>query len=128
MGTTRRTTLLDETIYALSNSGKSALNVLWVGSRNGKYALSWEEFTQISQVVYDSGYGGQEIATDLVVVGEDWWLERGEYDGSEWWEFKTTPKRQPDAKRFSLVKSRGFACWRSVADLATQGAEEEEVA
>jgi hypothetical protein len=31
---------------------------------------------------------------DLVVVGIDWWLERhnGNED-SEWWEFKTLPKR-----------------------------------
>ena len=23
--------------------------------------------------------------------GSDWWLERGEYDGSEWWEFRREP-------------------------------------
>lgn len=39
---------------------------------------------------YDSGYGGQ------LLYGNVWftdgtWLERGEYDGSEWWEYKTTP-------------------------------------
>ena len=27
-----------------------------------------------------------------VAVGDNWWLERAEYDGSEWWEFKTIPK------------------------------------
>ena len=30
-------------------------------------------------------------ATDLVLVGDGWWIERCEYDGSEWWEFKTIP-------------------------------------
>ncbi len=35
------------------------------------------------------GYGGEEVATDLLVVGEDWWLERHSYDGAEWFEYKT---------------------------------------
>jgi len=29
----------------------------------------------------------------LTVAGDDWWLERHGYDGSEWWEFKTLPKK-----------------------------------
>jgi hypothetical protein len=29
----------------------------------------------------------------IIVVGKDWWLERHEYDGSEWWEFKTMPDK-----------------------------------
>jgi len=24
-------------------------------------------------------------------VGDDWWLERHEYDGSEWWVFQKLP-------------------------------------
>lgn len=40
---------------------------------------------------YDSGYGGQEL------FGHVWytdgtWSERGEYDGSEWWEYKKCPE------------------------------------
>lgn len=26
-----------------------------------------------------------------MLVGDGWWIERAEYDGSEWWEFKTIP-------------------------------------
>lgn len=40
---------------------------------------------------YDSGYGSAEIREDLLIVGDGWWLERREYDGSEWWEFCATP-------------------------------------
>lgn len=28
-----------------------------------------------------------------MIVGDDWWMERHEYDGSEWWEFKELPKK-----------------------------------
>lgn len=40
---------------------------------------------------YDDGYGSQEISEGLKLVGDDFWLERHEYDGSEWWEFKELP-------------------------------------
>lgn len=40
---------------------------------------------------YDDGYGGQEIDSSLVIVGDDWWLERAEYDGAGWFEFKKQP-------------------------------------
>ena len=42
-----------------------------------------------------NGFGGAEVNENLFVVGADWWLERHEYDGSEWWEFKTLPTKPP---------------------------------
>lgn len=42
---------------------------------------------------YDNGYGGTYIPMELVVVGNDFWLERSEYDGAEGWDFKTMPAR-----------------------------------
>lgn len=89
------TNLLDETTIDVNASGHTETDVAWVGSRDGEYALSWGEFATIAGAAnYDSGYGGAEIAGDLVVVFTDGsWLERGEYDGSEWWDFKKLPAR-----------------------------------
>ena len=42
---------------------------------------------------YDSGYGLQELG-GVVVFKDGSWLERGEYDGSEWWEYKKTPTKE----------------------------------
>ena len=39
---------------------------------------------------YDDCYGGQELF-GLIVFIDGSWLERGGYDGSEWWEYKKTP-------------------------------------
>ncbi len=39
---------------------------------------------------YDDGFGGQELH-GIVWLKNDTWLERGEYDGSEWWEHKELP-------------------------------------
>jgi len=40
---------------------------------------------------YNNGYGGQELYGN-VWLKDGTWLERGEYDGSEWWEHKVLPE------------------------------------
>lgn len=40
---------------------------------------------------YDNGYGGQELF-GMIWFSDGTWAERGEYDGSEWWEYKKTPE------------------------------------
>lgn len=99
--------LLQETIEILKENNKTSDNVLWVGSSNGKFVIEWCQFKYFAASVnYHNGYGGAEIATDLVVVGDGWWLERDEYDGSEWWDFKRIPIWLSDSNKFLLVKSK----------------------
>lgn len=40
---------------------------------------------------YDNGYGGQILFGDIW-YDDDTWSERGEYDGSEWWEYNRCPQ------------------------------------
>ena len=66
--------------------------MLCVTGRNFK--ITKDNFERLAtRTEYDSGFGAQEIASDLMIIGEDWWLERFEYDGSEHWEFKQLPLR-----------------------------------
>ena len=81
---------LNETLEKLQENGKTENDVLFVMC-NGYF--SFEKFKEISDFIYSDGYGSPEIPTNIMIVGYNWWLERGEYDGSEWWEFKTLPKR-----------------------------------
>jgi len=81
--------LLKETIDFIEENGKKEKDVAWVGFKN-KWC-SWDDFKLVSDFNYDNSFGAQEINPDLFVVGSDWWLERHEYDGSEWWEFKRMP-------------------------------------
>ena len=78
--------LLKETLKTLWEHGKNSEDVKWCGTENGW--CTWDEFAA--------------VAKDLVIVGEDWWLERREYDGSSWWEFKTLPVK-PKAHRVPQV-------------------------
>lgn len=50
----------------------------------------WEAFLRQLDVEYDNGYGGQELY-GTVWLPDGVWFERGEYDGSEWWEAYAYP-------------------------------------
>jgi len=80
--------LLSETTDAIERSGHTVQQVSFIGSEDAAYRCTWDEFTQLADVDYDAGFGAAEVATDLIVMfadGRRMW--RGEYDGSEWWEF-----------------------------------------
>ena len=53
--------------------------------------MTVKEFLEHANVEYNDRYGLEEINTKLILVGKDFWLERHEYDGSEWWEYKSMP-------------------------------------
>lgn len=97
--------LLAETLALLKFHGLTPVDVRWVGGRpatwgepKSSFLGSWKDFAALADFEYDAGYGGEEINTNLKVVGGDWWLERHEYDGSEWWEFKRLPSQPVDAE------------------------------
>lgn len=87
---------LEETINYLEKFGKTLDDIVWFGGDD--FQISREQFVELANIEYDSGYGHQEIAEDLVLVGKDFWLERHEYDGSEWWEFKELPPKPSEIK------------------------------
>lgn len=82
------TNLLKETEYILKQNDIEITDILWIGSSKDNFYIPLEHALELMDIDYDSGYGAQVVASDLIVVGKDWWLERHEYDGSEWWEFK----------------------------------------
>lgn len=97
------TNLLDETLEALTEHGKAPSDVRWVG--DAEHRTSWADFAEVAErTAYDNGYGIEEIDMRLKVVGDDWWLERQEYDGSEEWEYKASPPPPPAARLVSVCR------------------------
>lgn len=96
--------LLDETIELLNEHKKSIYDVVWVG--NSSQYMTWQDFAEIACRDYDTGFGAVEVCLDLKVVGKDFWLERHEYDGSEWWEYKVLPKMPGEEAQFSISIQR----------------------
>lgn len=91
--------LLHETEKELEAAGKTWDSVSFIGSADGAYRCSVEFFKLLANANYDNGYGSAEVAQDLVIVFWDGtWLERYEYDGSEWWEHKSTPWPQSNPR------------------------------
>lgn len=82
--------LYEETMAILKEHDKTFDDV--VAICGGEFQITKDNFIEYSHTRYDGGYGAPEVAMDLVIVGADFWLERQEYDGLEWWEFKTMPK------------------------------------
>ena len=87
--------LKTETLEALKEHNKTIEDIKFICSNNINIPI--EMFFIKADREYDDGYGGAEVDECLTIVGNDWWLERAEYDGAEWWEFKTIPQ-MPDTK------------------------------
>ena len=109
--------LLQETIEAITKSGHAIEDVAFIGSEDAQHRCTWEEFERMADTEYDNGFGGAEVATDLIVRfndGRRMW--RGEYDGSEWWEYDPIDERdytQPGKPIHKLVGG----LWTNLSEL-----------
>ena len=50
----------------------------------------WYVFMNSIDIEYNSGFGGQEL-TGIIMCKNQVWYDRGEYDGSEWWQVHQYP-------------------------------------
>ena len=87
--------LLEETRDILSENGKTIFDIEWFGTDKERFDC---DLKQLLDINYDNGYGAEQIPLDFILVGKGFWLERCEYDGSEWWEFKHKPRKPKQVK------------------------------
>jgi hypothetical protein len=119
-----RWTLLKETIDLIENHGYTYKDVLCV--RGDDYRFTWDEFVSLADVEYDSGYGSAQVATDLMVIGKDWYMSRSEYDGAEDWQFHKMPSiKLPSKKPRSLVVDGEMVGWEKLSDIDKGGKYED---
>jgi hypothetical protein len=103
------TNLLKETQEVMSDNNKTSRDIIFIGSERSGYSCSWEEYIVLANIEYDSGYGGAEIASDLILVFNDGSrLYRGEYDGSEWWDFMAIFKAPEEKHTIKRVKRTSY--------------------
>ena len=83
---------LEETERLLERQHKTWADVQWVGTPT--FELDVENFKRVAKdVVYNSSYGIQESVDDILIVGNDWYMERRSYGGAERWAYVSKPKR-----------------------------------
>jgi hypothetical protein len=79
--------------YSDENGEKPSIDL-----KEGYTPAEYEEFLSKLDFEYDSGYGGQELFGTVWFMEENIWLSRGEYDGSEWWEYNKCPQVPDELK------------------------------
>lgn len=115
--------LYEETIRSLSMDGYSWEDVDWVGSR--EFEIPKEDFINLAKkTFYDSGFGWQQVAKDLVIVMKDSsWYSRYEYDGSERWTHNKVISK-PDKTIDNLYRLCSTVGWETLKEMNSY--EEEE--
>ena len=108
--------LKEETLEVLEERGKTWEDVKFIQGKDFVVINSKEEILELMNVEYDGGYGAPEVAEDLIIVGEKWWLERHEYDGSEWWEYKELPTIKSEGKKVKSFITKSVV-WRSLKEI-----------
>ena len=80
--------LKHEILKILDENNKTISDIKFIRYRDRKYNI--DTFFRIADRGYNDGYG-TKCVLNIQIVGNDWWIERHEYDGSEWWEYKQLP-------------------------------------
>ena len=107
------TNLWEETLRILTGHNKNFDDVMYI--QGSDFEITKEDFEQVAKMSnYNSGFGSVKVAEDLVIVGDDWWLERHDYDGNEWWEYKEKPKQINEIKD---VWNLAGGMWNTLAEL-----------
>ena len=94
-----------ELLSVLDNIGKTPSDISWMLVYTADYSGVSEAFTSIDQLdfKYDNDYETQKLF-GIVFFNDNTWLERGEYDGSEWWEHITAPTLERWKEKYSIEK------------------------
>jgi hypothetical protein len=112
-----KTNFLEETEALMAAYDVTPASIQFMGSDDGEFAINgWDEFKQVADFKYDSGYGSVKVPSDFIIIGSDWWMTRSEYDGAEGWEFhkKPTVPSRVDTKPIIYLKGD---MWPSIKKL-----------
>ena len=88
------TNFLKETSRALKEFNKTPIDVhsVVLCYKGTPWALTWSQFEVLAEdVFYNKSFGNTVVNSTLKIVGLDWWLERMDYDGEEWWKYQEHP-------------------------------------
>lgn len=63
----------------------------------------YDELLNFLDREYDAGYGGQELF-GVIYCEDGVWMQRGEYDGSEWWDIFKYPELRDSFDESDVIK------------------------
>ena len=109
------TNLYDETVTILEIHNKTIADIEYIGSPETKINTH-KALELMKKTNYDSGFGGQEIAENLMIIGNGFIMTRGEYDGSEWWNYMQTEPSLPQVER-DVKSFKADIGWKSLEEI-----------
>lgn len=87
----------EEFLKQITGKAKVICAQIWYGYEETKVYLNigytesqFENFLEKLNFNYDDGFGGQYLY-GIIWYEDKTWSSRGEYDGSEWWEYNKVP-------------------------------------
>lgn len=97
--------LVDEIEMAVEDTGMIA----WVGSADGRYAMTWRDFKNAAYDVEYRLHGGYcALAGDLVVkLSDGTWYEQDKIDGHFY--YRETPILKPGFKPFTVLTGQEYS-------------------
>ena len=120
--------LLKETKETIDGSGHKPSDIIFIGSRTSGHSCTWEEFEKLADFEYDSGFGSQKIASDLEIIFSDGQsMRRGEYDGSEWWEFSKPFTMPQQLKEVHIIGGEN-QMWATLEEMNRPGGKYRKAA
>lgn len=104
--------ILTEIQTLMHNHNKSENDVVYVGTLDQSYKITWEEFKKISDIHYTET---DFVASDIVIVGTNWYIRRNDTYYS-YWEFIDIPAGyvlsnipyKSDSKPFTYIVDKTF--------------------
>lgn len=120
--------LLKETIEAITESGHTPDDIVFIGSEQSGHECTWEQFQRLADVEYNAGYGAQKVASDLIIVFRDGQrMDRHEYDGSECWSVMAPFKRPAQSLPITrLLVTEDQVGWKTVAECCAPTTAKEQ--
>lgn len=118
--------LYEETEQALTEEGYNWDDIAYIGSED--IAITVDNFKEVAKITeYDNGFGAAKVAQDIIIIMKDnCWYKREEYDGSEWWEFYR-PIEIPEAPVIHMDRLVSYGIgWELLAEIYTHKYEEIE--
>lgn len=92
----------------LKRHKKSEKDIKWVGSEDGEYAISWNEFVAICEQCEPTIW--DYLPVDFVVVGTNFWyeIETDSEDDMQRIMFKTKPKISKEPKPIKFITRKQY--------------------
>lgn len=81
-------------------------DVRWVGSKDGRYAMTWAEFAAIADFEFCIM---DFVDSQLVIVGAGWFAQLIDPWREQFWEITRFPVQRPDAQPFTFEISPDHA-------------------